>query len=503
MSSFANPNDEVLTQPKTQSQLRSALQASKSGGTAGDVAAIEAVYVSATATFTPDNAVLRANGTVRGAQSSTAIVADTGALQLTNDSTLETSGSHAPVLVTMDSVGTAAFEVTAFTAASGNLAIGPNSGLNITTGVNNTFIGQESGLDATEGSYNVAIGRYSAWNLTTGEKNLFIGFNSGSEVRGGSYNTLIGQSAGAVMTEGLHNMAVGRAALSSVTTGSYNVCIGNSTLLNLETGEGNIAIGASSLGSTTASDNIGIGRSSGRSITSGGGNICLGSDSGYHDDQIGTVTDCVIIGADSFTTASNAIVIGTNSSAGAGEISIGNTTHDTVQIHGILEQATEPSNANQLWDSGGYVMLSDGAARSRFFETYAAGTAYTLTATAAAAVFGTTSPVIVLDQVGTYRVYGMAVIEYIGATFAANQAVTLTLRRTNNTAANLTSGTIIHTLQIVTTLTGTAAIVNWEAAAYTTANTTDSLTIFADVAVLPSAGRVDLSQSFIKAERLP
>lgn len=133
--------------------------------------------------------------------------------------------------------------------------------------------------------------------------------------------------------------------------------------------------------------------------------------------------------------------------------------------------------------------------------SYAAGTAYSLTATPAALDFGTTDPQITINSPGTYLIKGRAKINYTGATFAAVRTVTLKLRRTNNTAADLTNGSTTYSTQIITLLTFTGVVVNWEVT-YTTSNSDDVVTIFGDVSVLPTAGTIDITEASIVATRL-
>jgi hypothetical protein len=131
----------------------------------------------------------------------------------------------------------------------------------------------------------------------------------------------------------------------------------------------------------------------------------------------------------------------------------------------------------------------------------ASGSAYTLTATPAALDFGTTDPAITLDAAGTYLIFASAKSNYVGATFAASKTMTIKLRRTNNTAADLTGGTVTIGTDIVTTLTNTFRNNSWFCV-YTTANTDDAITLFADVSELPSAGSMTVSEASIVAIRL-
>lgn len=134
-------------------------------------------------------------------------------------------------------------------------------------------------------------------------------------------------------------------------------------------------------------------------------------------------------------------------------------------------------------------------------SVHAAGTAYALTATSAALDFGTTDPTLTLNRAGTYLIFARARLDYNAATFAASRTATLKLRRTNNTAADLTGGSTSALTDIITTLTYTMADVSW-AVLYTTANTNDAITIFGDVSVVPSAGSLDATQASIIAIRV-
>lgn len=135
-------------------------------------------------------------------------------------------------------------------------------------------------------------------------------------------------------------------------------------------------------------------------------------------------------------------------------------------------------------------------------SVYAAGTAYALTATSAALDFGTTDPALVLDKAGTYLLQATANLQYVGATFAANRTVTLKLRRTNNTAADVANSSVVLGTNIVTTVNGTLDVVVFPPVIYVTTAITDSITIFGDVSVVPTAGALSATQASIVAIRL-
>ncbi len=131
-------------------------------------------------------------------------------------------------------------------------------------------------------------------------------------------------------------------------------------------------------------------------------------------------------------------------------------------------------------------------------RVYGLGAAYSLTTTPALVNLGTTPPQIVISKPGTYIIQADAMINYNAATFAANQDATLKLRRTNNTPADLQGATRVVETDIVTTKSGTLAQVSIFCV-YTTANTDDAIDLFGDIAVLPSAGSLDVVSANIVA----
>jgi len=140
---------------------------------------------------------------------------------------------------------------------------------------------------------------------------------------------------------------------------------------------------------------------------------------------------------------------------------------------------------------------------SQRYSTTSSGTAYSLTASAAALDFGTTDPVVTLAEAGRYQIEADVLLQYSGATFASNRTVTLKLRRTNNTAADLTNATVTCNTDVTTTITGPMIMVHLKADDYTTAGSSDAITVFGDVSVVPSAGNLQASFAKIYARRIP
>lgn len=134
-------------------------------------------------------------------------------------------------------------------------------------------------------------------------------------------------------------------------------------------------------------------------------------------------------------------------------------------------------------------------------KTVAVGTVYSLTATSAAVTFGTTSPNLTLTATGTFRVRGFVNLKYNGATFAAARTVTIKLRKSNGTPADLTNGSVVFTTSIVTTVTGTFVAITFTSDDYA-GTINDVLAIFADVSVIPTAGSLDIIAAFIEAQQI-
>lgn len=133
---------------------------------------------------------------------------------------------------------------------------------------------------------------------------------------------------------------------------------------------------------------------------------------------------------------------------------------------------------------------------------YAAGTAYALTDTAALLDFGTTDPTLVVDEAGTYLIFGRAYVKYNAATYAGTQTATIKLRRTNNTAADVTGATTTATMRIITTITDSVGIMELPPVIYTTTNADDSISVFGSVSAAPAAGSVDATEASIVVVRL-
>lgn len=132
----------------------------------------------------------------------------------------------------------------------------------------------------------------------------------------------------------------------------------------------------------------------------------------------------------------------------------------------------------------------------------AAGTAYSLTNTAALVDFGTTDPAITVNLPGTYILMGRARVDYAAATFAAVRTVTFKLRRSNNTPSDISGTSSSFLTQIITALSFTALTVNLPPVVYTTTNADDVIQLWGSVSAVPTAGTIDVTEASVVAIRL-
>jgi len=149
-----------------------------------------------------------------------------------------------------------------------NSAFGAYAGSELTTGLQNTFIGgQSAGAGVVTGNNNTAVGYISGYDITSGDQNTFLGAFAGYENKAASYNTFLGAYCGFSTDTGTHNTVVGRYAAYSMTSGHNNVVIGENACSNtsneeLTTAGYCIAIGNNvNVGSATADYQVVIGTS--------------------------------------------------------------------------------------------------------------------------------------------------------------------------------------------------------------------------------------------------
>lgn len=207
------------------------------------------------------------------------------------------------------------------TTGTQNLAVGQNSlKLNI-EGIGNTALGFST-LSNNDSSYNTAVGYTSMRQNLTGYFNTAIGANSLLTNTVGYRNTASGYNAQTLVTSGHDNTSSGANSLPVLTTGVSNTASGSNSLLAMTIGSLNTAIGDSVFYANVAGiGNVGVGYQVG-SNTGGNYNVFLGYQAGNNVSQTATPINSIAIGYQSFTTASDQIVIG-------------NSSHTDLRVYGI------------------------------------------------------------------------------------------------------------------------------------------------------------------------
>ncbi|GAB3319824.1 hypothetical protein GCM10027299_12840 [Larkinella ripae] len=188
------------------------------------------------------------------------------------------------------------------TTAMANVFIGHAAGYANNTGADNTFIGTQAGGLNTSGRSNVFLGKAAGFNNKASGFNTFVGYAAGFTNAAGQYNSYLGEMAGYYNTDGGSNVFLGRAAGYANTTGSENTYVG--------TQAGNV--------NTIGNFNTVVGRLAGAANVSGSSNTFLG----YKADATGVnkanLTNATAIGANTFVSVSNAVVLGNNANIGIG-----------------------------------------------------------------------------------------------------------------------------------------------------------------------------------------
>ncbi len=127
-----------------------------------------------------------------------------------------------------------------------------------------------TGVTQSATPFETALG-FQAGNVSTGINNTFIGYQSGDVVSTGNNNTAVGYSSLGACTIGIYNTAIGSQAMETAGTattgctaigfnailsvsGNYNTAVGSSAATNLGSGTNNTFIGAQINASSSSVD---------------------------------------------------------------------------------------------------------------------------------------------------------------------------------------------------------------------------------------------------------
>lgn len=261
-----------------------------------------------------------------------------------------------------------------------------------------------------------------------------------------------------------------------------NVALGSATLTSTQVGYGsvgNVLTGEAAFTYTAASNTVGVDTiqlgATGVNITNDtdGAITFLGTSAGSDEDLTLNLDDTANTVSVSSSTGVTTLALGAIGITSTGASSIG-------PLVDSVDGVTPLNNINQV---------------------VAAGTAYTLTTSTAAVDFGTTDPVLTIANAGTYSIYVNIQTSFVGLSYTAAQSADFKLRRTNNTAADLTGSLFSGQIPVQTLQTALGPSVSIGPIKYTTALTTDTITVFGSISAAVGAGSVTATACTITAIR--
>jgi len=206
-------------------------------------------------------------------------------------------------------------------------------------GVENTFVGVDSGNFTMTGDSNAGFGTNTLQNNTTGIDNTAVGADALVANTSGSENTAVGYNALLSNTIGINNTAVGSDALQNNTTGINNTAVGFNALIAGVGNQANVAVGSQALAANTADANVAVGTLALAANTTGVQNTAVGQAT-LRNNTIGTFNTAVGY------QALNANTTGvSNTAVGNGALIANVTNSDNVAV-GSLALASNMADAN-------------------------------------------------------------------------------------------------------------------------------------------------------------
>jgi hypothetical protein len=158
--------------------------------------------------------------------------------------------------------------------------------------------------------------------------------------------------------------------------------------------------------------------------------------------------------------------------------------------------------ANNLSELSSYPSaLSNFGLNSTGIFTATMGIPYTLTTTPAP-VTGYSALQVTIPAAGTYLIRPSATIGFTNATFAANQTLTMSLYRTNNTPATITSSSLATTTPVISAMTYTWMVQQLPEIRYTTTNANDVIALYGGISAEPSIGSINVTAASIVVQRV-
>lgn len=385
-------------------------------------------------------------------------------------------------------------------------------------GVRGRAVGSGSGaVDNAYAFYAVASAgaasnKYSYYGESgAGRLNVIDGITTTGTIIAGSGPTTLTDSAGKILSAALNTVAVANGG-----TGLTALGTGVTTALAINVGSAgafvtfNGALGTPSSGTLTNCTGLPVAGGGTGASTLTANNVILGNGTSAVQ-FVAPGTSGNVLTSNGTTWASSAPTVGNlvyplNSGAqtfldmpvtSAATIGTEQSYAFKIDTNTVFKIYAESDGAGGIQNAAIQV---NGAQLNLVVETVAAGTAYTMTTSYATLDFGTTDPTITLTAAGTYIIFAEVQTALVSAT-TTTQTESFKLRRTNNTAADVSS-IFSSPLPVATVGTQVGPSVAITATKYTTVNANDIIALQGILSGALGAGSVTATDARVIAVRL-
>lgn len=202
-----------------------------------------------------------------------------------------------------------------------------------------------------------------------------------------------------------------------------------------------------------------------------------------------------------FDVANNVYIGPTDWAQADAKLEVDGTFHVTgvSKLDGYVNGTT--INVSSIAVPNGKIFVNGIALGTGISTSVALGTPFSLTTTTSTIKVGTSSMTVTLTSSGTYILNGFTTLFENGSTFAANDFITLTIYRQNNTPGVVANTqTWWETPVAVSALTATVGQMTTRPnVVYTTTNTNDILSLHIQISAAPGAGSVQAKESSLTA----
>lgn len=230
-------------------------------------------------------------------------------------------------------VAIGAYAATAAISAGDSVWVGAKAGQDTVSGVGDTAVGFRSMQKTTVARNNTGVGD-STFFVNQGSSGVAIGYTTAEYMTNGTSGVFIGANAARARLNAERCIYIGDAA--GEITSNYVNCVPATGAGGTAAGVDNIGIGTASLNEFLGSRVVAIGSNAGGSLVGTVDQILssvfLGFYSGFHASQKTDAANSIAIGAGTYTTADNQVVIGNPAND---NFTFGSTTFSTANLNAL------------------------------------------------------------------------------------------------------------------------------------------------------------------------